>query len=103
VTLSTPARLRDIKVDPAVIREVHQLHGSCRLRPALSFVALPGKAHSGTMVVLPYEYLMAPWSAVESHLSVLTPKPRRSPAGAYFFEKESPRLGKPRPTPVANW
>ena len=43
MTLSTAAQLRDIKVGPAFIREVHQLHGSCRLRPVLSFVALPGR------------------------------------------------------------
>ena len=79
MTLSTPDQLGDIKVGPAVIREVHQLHGSCRLRPALSFVALPGR------------HTLARWLCY--HLSVLTPKPRRSPAGAYFFEKSRRGLG----------
>ena len=69
MTLSTPDQLGDIKVGPAVIREVHQLHGSCRLRPALSFVALPGR-HTLARWLCHHEYPMAPWSAVESHLRV---------------------------------
>ena len=65
---------------------------------ALCFVTLPTSYSVPWVVVLLCTYLMASWSAVESHLSVMTEAPVLPRAGASSW---SARSGAPHPWPLA--
>ena len=54
---------------------------SCLAPVGAFFVTLPASYSVRKVVVLLHEYLMASWSAVESHLSVPRPPKRRG----FFF------------------
>jgi len=56
-----------------------------------------------TMVVLLYQHLMASWSAVKSHLSVMTEAPVLPRAGASFLQRALQPCHRIRPRVVINW
>ena len=65
---------------------------------ALSFVTLPASySVQHTDCATSLQYLMASWSAVESHLSVIDPSPGANPVPGLTFLLAEPRLNELKP------